>query len=955
MSDESQTDKNVQKATSNSSDTIVRSNNVQGGEIEKELEEDDNYRYGSNDEGSTNEVENQTVKIKDQLLNKEEEADNLKKETNNNINDDTNKNDDTYDSNEESSDKEEDTEDSDEEIEGNSDETDYTSDSEESDDEEETEPPLLKFSRIKFFEDLPKRDAISACYFGTDIFAFGTHMGLLHITKSDFTKIRTFKCHRSSILSIYIEGENIATASIDGTVVIGNLSDPQNLLAYDFKRPVNAVVLHNNFETSKIFVSGGMAGEVILTQRNWLGNRSDVILTRNHGPIVGIFLVDDILIWMNDAGITFNDIPSKTTLLNIEFPSVSDDERPDLFKPFMHKIDSDRVVVGWGRNLWSFKLTATNSLKSESAKLGSIISSAASSLRVTPEKTVVMESHHISDLFLAGIASFKGDQLICLGFSASQSHKSLKGSLPELSIIDLLDMSEVYSNDIVTKNYENLNLNDYHLGTHIDENDLPEYYLICAEDRIKINTLSLLDHFDWYKNNHNLSKAWEIGKLVLNASELFDLGVQYINSYVEQEDWSRAAQLAPLVYSVVKDKIDSDGEARVLELKWEKLFEGLLKAGNADCLVEYLPIESEIPLFVYEESLMCLLKKYKLDIFQTILKKWPIDKFDLEKIELKLEEMKRVVKDEDKVMEELLSSLITINLIQERYSRAIPYMIDTKDNRTFEILRKYKLTSHFVTRLKEIILIPLKMNKKHIESLPRDQLQLIFRPSFEFVFDSLRIIKLSNLVEMFNSDPELQKLELLQLEYIFDRDPSLSINHEDLFIILLAKYEKDKLLPFLKTKNHYDVKKAIKVCQDSKELYHELIYLWGKVGETKRALSLIIDELKEPDLAIHFVKSWGDPELIDFLISYSMDKPDFIRAILESVDESRVLHIEVLKNLPENLEISDLPQLLKKVTKEVNLDFTVQKTIDGIIEEDTQQYAIEWLKYRLMGKLFEVI
>ncbi|KAL3233695.1 Vacuolar protein sorting-associated protein 41 [Nakaseomyces bracarensis] len=822
-------------------------------------------------------------------------------------------------------------------------------------DDNDTEPPLLKFSRIKnFFEDLPKRDAISTCFFGTDYFAFGTHMGLLHITKADFSKVRTIKCHRSSILSIYIEGATIATASIDGTIVIGSLSDSQNLIAYDFKRPVNAVVLHHNYETSKIFISGGMAGEVILTQKNWLGNRSDITLEKNNGPIVGIFIVDDILIWMNDGGITFNDIPSKTTLLKVVFPSQSEVERPDLFKPFMHKIDRDRIVIGWGRHLWSFKLTASNSLKNESAKLGSIISSAASSLRVTPERNVEKESHYVSDLFLAGIASFKGDQLMCLGFSASQGENKLRGCLPELSIIDLLDMSEVYSNEIVTKNYQSLNLNDYHLGMHI-ANNLPEYYLICTEDRIKINTLSLYDHYLWYKEKKNLAKAWELGKLVLNPSDIFDLGVEYVQKLTANDNWESAAQMSISVFSVVTERLTSGDNISDSVPDWKLLFSDFLKSENADILAAYLPQQSSgLPVSIYEATLECLLKKNKLEIFQEIVVRWPIEDFELTKIEQLLEDMKESIDDKDK-KNSVLSSLITINLAQERFSKAVPYMIDIKDTRIFQILRQYKLTSHFLSRLMEIILIPFEGDIKDIEKLSRDQIQSIFQPSFEFIIGSIRVIKLQYLIDTFNSEPDLEKLELYTLEYIFDSDSSLSINYEDLLIRLLAKYERKKLLSFLKIKHHYDVRKAITVCKNSKDLYHELIYLWGKVGETKRALSLIIDELKDPDLAIHFVKSWGDPELIDFLISYSMDKPNFIRALLESVDESRVLHLEVIKNLPENLEIAALPQVLNKVTKEVNLDFTVQRTIDGIIEDDTQRYAVEWLKYRIMGKIFDVI
>ena len=116
--------------------------------------------------------------------------------------------------------------------------------------------------------------------FGDTFFAFGTHSGILHLTTCAFEPIKTIKCHRSSILCINTDGKYFATGSIDGTVIIGSMDDPQNITQYDFKRPINSVALHSNFQASRMFVSGGMAGDVVLSQRNWLGNRIDIVLNK---------------------------------------------------------------------------------------------------------------------------------------------------------------------------------------------------------------------------------------------------------------------------------------------------------------------------------------------------------------------------------------------------------------------------------------------------------------------------------------------------------------------------------------------------------------------------------------------------------------------------------------------------------------------------------------------------
>lgn len=61
------------------------------------------------------------------------------------------------------------------------------------------------------------------------------------------------------------------------------------------------------------------------------------------------------------------------------------------------------------------------------------------------------------------------------------------------------------------------------------------------------------------------------------------------------------------------------------------------------------------------------------------------------------------------------------------------------------------------------------------------------------------------------------------------------------------------------------------------------MYLYSKTGQTKRALYLIIDRLADVSQAISFAKSQNDADLWDDLLEYSMDKPRFIRGLLEEV------------------------------------------------------------------------
>lgn len=198
-------------------------------------------------------------------------------------------------------------------------------DDQEQEEEEDDEPPKLKYSRIN---ELPSnffiKDPISSCFFQDKYFVFATHSGFIHICTSNFSPVRTFKAHRASVLSTYTDGQFFASASMDGTVVIGSIDDEKDIIAYDFQRPVHAIVLDSNYASKRSFISGGMSGKVIYSRKNWLGKKADYVIDQNHGAIVGLTIVGDLVIWMNDKGINVFHLSNKIMIKVLEKPSDRD-------------------------------------------------------------------------------------------------------------------------------------------------------------------------------------------------------------------------------------------------------------------------------------------------------------------------------------------------------------------------------------------------------------------------------------------------------------------------------------------------------------------------------------------------------------------------------------------------------------------------------------------------------
>lgn len=67
----------------------------------------------------------------------------------------------------------------------------------------------------------------------------------------------------------------IASSSIDGHVCVSSLVDPKDVTLRNFARPIQAVALSPEYKSDRQYLSGGLAGELILTTGGQAGVRSN--------------------------------------------------------------------------------------------------------------------------------------------------------------------------------------------------------------------------------------------------------------------------------------------------------------------------------------------------------------------------------------------------------------------------------------------------------------------------------------------------------------------------------------------------------------------------------------------------------------------------------------------------------------------------------------------------------
>jgi hypothetical protein len=170
-------------------------------------------------------------------------------------------------------------------------------------------------------------------------------------------------------------------------------------------------------------------------------------------------------------------------------------------------------------------------------------------------------------------------------------------------------------------------------------------------------------------------------------------------------------------------------------------------------------------------------------------------------------------------------------------------------------------------------------------------------------------------------------------EHQIDETICLVDDFADLAVRLFAMYDDRALLmDLLKVSTSYTFEKAVQECE-SHNYVPELVHLYSVTGDMKRALYLIIDRLGDVSHAIAFAKDQDDPDLWEDLLNYSMDKPRFIRGLLEEVGTA-INPITLVRKIPEGLEIPGLREGLKHIMKEHEIQYSISSGVARVLRSE---------------------
>jgi hypothetical protein len=449
------------------------------------------------------------------------------------------------------------------------------------------------------------------------------------------------------------------------------------------------------------------------------------------------------------------------------------------------------------------------------------------------------------------------------------------------------------------------------------------------------------------------------------------LGELWVKQLVSEEKWIDAASICGKVIRNAP--------------RWEHWARVFIKNDRLDEITPHIPVDLNPPLssVIYETILLHYVSR-DLIKFKELVETWPSDLFEsntiTEAIEAQLKpEFVRVESEEWRTLTDCLAKLF---LIGGHYREALRCYIRLQDaDAAMSLVREHRLLDAVTDDIPAFILI--RVSKEQMKSATKSELeeltseptrllvseaytgivppetvvsQLIGANRFLFLYYYLRTLWRGESLPHEASKPRRGRgahARDAANKLAADEGKALIDNFADTTVEVFADYDRPLLMEFLQNSISYSFEKATYICEEHKFI-PELIYLLSKMGQTKRALNLILSDLKDVSQAISFAKSQEDSDLWEDLLDYSMDKPKFIHGLLVEAGTA-IDPIKLVRRIPSGLEIEGLREGLTRLIREHDLQASISQGAARVMQSEVALGMDSLRKGQRRGIKFDVL
>ncbi|XP_020596717.1 vacuolar protein sorting-associated protein 41 homolog [Phalaenopsis equestris] len=788
---------------------------------------------------------------------------------------------------------------------------------------EEEEEPRLKYQRMGgSVPSLLSTDAAASIAIAERMIALGTHDGTVHILDFQGNQVKEFSAHNATVndLCFDAEGEYVGSCSDDGSVVINGLFTDERL-KFEYHRPMKSIALDPDYsrKSTRRFVAGGLAGQLFLNSKTWLGYNKQV-LHDGEGPIHAVKWRTCLIAWANDAGVKVYDMVNNVRVTFIERPYGI--PRPELLLPRLVWQDDSLLVIGWGT---SVKIAA---IRTSSPGVNGV----QKNIPASSAKYVDIVASFQTSYSISGIAPF-GDALVVLAyipenvngekdFHSTMPSRQGTAQRPEVRIVTWKN-EELTTDALPVHGFEHYKAKDYTLahapftgssyaGGQWAAGDEPLYYIVSPKDVVIARPRDAEDHIAWLLQHGFHEKALAAVEAGQGRNELLDeVGSRYLDHLIVERKYAEAASLCPKLLR---------GSASA----WERWVFHFAHLRQLPVLVSYMPTENpQLSDTAYEVALVALATNPSFhNVLLATVRSWPPTIYSSLPIISAIESQLSTYSTTN-LLKEALAELYVINC---QYEKALALYADLLKPEIFDFIEKNNLHDAIHGMVVQLMMLDSK----------RAVLLLIHHRDIILPFEVVE--QLLNVHESYDTKYFLH----LYLHSLFEIDVNAGKEYHDLQVELYADYEPRMLLTFLRISQHYKLDKAYDTCV-RKGLLREQAFILGRMGNAKKALAVIIDKLENIEEAVEFVSTQQDDELWQELIRQCLRKPEMVGMLLDhTVGNLDPLYI--VTTVPNGLKVPRLRDRLVKIITDYRTETSLRKGCNEILKADCVNLLIKYYK-----------
>jgi len=827
----------------------------------------------------------------------------------------------------------------------------------------EEDEPLLKYKRVHgFVDEVTEEDQVTAVQVHQHGVLLGTSGGSVFELGLDGTFVRRHDVHRDKVtdLSLDRSGQFFASCSDDGRVVtsptaFAEQESPNSRLSkmaemHNFLRPLKSIAIDPGFVESRdqMFICGGESGKLILKRKGWLSN-VETVLQEGEGAITRIAWRRQFVAWANSIGVKIYDHSIGKVFGDIQRP-------PNVQSRCEIAWENDQTcIIAWSNFVKVVRIRDRSKSELEQNH------------RLSPRRADLVSHYDFSSLdVICGVLPFGEDSMALLVYPQGNEEDDVDGQeasaarRPELRIITRLNGDELSAELLPIRRFEENTDADYALTKKINDgsDEKPVLCIVSPFDVVMARPRTLDDHLNWLVSHKNFKEALRIVDNNENEKDSRrSLEDQWLTYLLKEGDAATAASLCP-------NLLKTDAE------RWTQWASKFQTFQCLDALARFLPTrDPHLQPVVYESALDELLRKGRFEGFLHRVRVWqaradrvqtgdatlnratPL--YDARRMIEKVETVRRKFKSEKiSPPTAFMDALAELYCVNGQHGRAIKLYLDGTEPSNEDTITKERGEIIFGLIEEHNLMVGLEDQVRKLVALNRSvAIPLVVDLVAGDLGSEERAVSLSKIervvdqLQNYDNEAFYEFLHSLSCRRPDEYNDSSMSKFHDLQLQLYAKYKPSAMLDFLKSSSVYTLENALEICRNHRPepLYPEMVYILGRMGggqNSKKALEIILDKLKDVKMAIDFIERDGSEELLSALLMRCMKDSELMLSLIDVIGEHNLNPMEIIAEMPGKMRFAKkggrgrLVPALKKLFEDMKLQRRLRESCNEVLKTD---------------------